>query len=94
MRLFLEKRQQYNGVANLFHFIVNTKHPAYKRRPQPLTGKISYQPEGMNLQRVDFVPNNEDQSSPGAALKIQGFFLCTASINDPSLCYASSALSG
>lgn len=49
MSLFLEKKQRFKGVENLFHFIVNSNHPVYKRRPRPLTGKISYQPAGMNL---------------------------------------------
>lgn len=60
LSLFFEKKKQYKEIANLFHFMVNTRHPVYKRRPQPLTGKISYQPEGMNLQRIDFFPNSED----------------------------------
>lgn len=60
LSFFLEKKHQFGGTASLFHFVVNTKHPFYKRRPKPLTGKISYQSEGMNLRRVDFFPNNED----------------------------------
>lgn len=60
LSLYNKRKRQFNGTSNLFHFIVNTKHPVYKRRPRPLTGKISYQPEGMKLQRIDFFPSNED----------------------------------
>lgn len=58
--LFRQKERKFKSVRNLFHFVVNTGHSVYNRRPNPLTGKISYQPEGMNLQKINFFPNNED----------------------------------
>lgn len=60
LTLLSEKKSQFKDISSLFHFMVNSRHLVYKRRPRPLTGKISYQPVGMNLQRIDFFPDNED----------------------------------
>lgn len=57
---FDKKVREFGSVCKLFKFIVNSRHPAMNLRPDPITGKTCYAPEGENLQRVNFRPRNED----------------------------------
>ena len=60
MPVFEEQVSKFGGIREMFQFVVNSKHEVYNDRPRTNTGRTTYTPEGMNLQKVNFRPNNED----------------------------------
>jgi len=50
----------FGGTSKLFTYVVNSQHPVFRACPKTGTGRTIYAPEGLNLQKINFKPNNED----------------------------------
>lgn len=49
LKFFKQKKSEFGNIKALFHYVVNHKFRVYNKKSMSREGRITYQPEGMEL---------------------------------------------